>query len=295
MLKQKNYSFSDVNGDYITFPFYKDNRILEYAPICGMSLKKAGSMRFRWNEVNQNRIDFLKSVAQKKSVVSVELIHSKNVINLVTGKEADLQQADGFITKNPDLMPVITVADCMPLYLYDSVTKVFGVVHSGWKGTGIIAEAIKLAEKCYGSKPEDFSVVIGPHIHDCCYIVNQERADFFRENFCDDCVSELEAGGKCYCGGRGLAVSWNNGTGRLYRLSLEKANLAVLLKAGVKNENISIIDECTCCNTIFGSNRRETADFSVQNIKLKEDAPEQYSEALQKAFTVQAAFVFYCK
>ena len=34
----------------------------------------------------------------------------------------------------------------MPLYLYDPVTGVFGIVHSGWKGTGIVVDAIELAK-----------------------------------------------------------------------------------------------------------------------------------------------------
>ena len=60
------------------------------------------------------------------------------------------------ITKNPSLMPVVTVADCMPLYLYDSVSGVFGVVHSGWKGTGIIGEALNLAKKIMVPEPGIF-------------------------------------------------------------------------------------------------------------------------------------------
>ena len=41
--------FSD--NEYVLFPFYKDGKPLDIlSPKWGMTLKKAGSMRFRWNE-----------------------------------------------------------------------------------------------------------------------------------------------------------------------------------------------------------------------------------------------------
>ena len=276
------------NQKYVTFPFYKAGKVLENAPLCGMTVKAASSMRFRWNEKNPLREKLLLEIAEKAEKnplqpVSVELIHSKKVYDLRDGKETFMAQGDGMITKNPSLMPVVTVADCMPLYLYDSETGLFGVLHSGWKGTGIIGEALNLAKKNYGSRARDISIVIGPHIRDCCYIVNEERACYFRDSFGSDCVRPLEEGGVCHAGGRGLSVKWKNGEGKLYRLSLEKANLNLLEKAGVWEENIAVCSECTCCNELLGSNRRETADFLLKN-------PYAGKDDLGKCFTVQAAF-----
>lgn len=267
--------------NHINFPFYKNNQIVENAPVCGMTLKSAGSMRFRWNEVNENRDKVLKNISGAATVpVPLELIHSHIVYPVSTATDTFQKQGDGIITQNRSLMPVVTVADCMPIYVYDPGQQVFGVLHSGWKGTGIAAESILLASEKYGSKVEDFCVVLGPHIRDCCYIVNQERAEYFAENFTPECVSELEEGGTCYAGGRGLPVSWNNGSGKLYRLSLEKANLAVLKKAGISSENITVIQECTCCNEFLGSNRRETSEAPASADKTR-------------CFTVQAAFIKY--
>ena len=275
------FSLDIANQKYVTFPFYKNNSAIKEAPLCGMSVKAAGSMRFRWNETNDNRNEFFRGMLIQKPV---ELIHSKLVVDLQHGDEADGVQADGLITTKKDFLPVVTVADCMPLYLYDSVSGVFGVVHSGWKGTGIVGEAIKLAQADYGSCAADFSVVIGAHIRDCCYIVNEERAKYFTDNFGSDCVRPLEEGGVCHAGGRGLSVSWNNGSGKLYRLSLEKANLNVLARAGVREENIAVCTDCTCCNELLGSNRRETADFLAKNPGVSQDL-------LSRCFTVQAAFI----
>ena len=295
------------NQKYVTFPFYRDNVLLKGAdgapvgahvpptgaPLCGMTVRAAGTMRFRWAEKNPSRESLLAHIAGQPATgqgyltpVPLELIHSKTVYDLRDGNETYGLQGDGMITRNSALMPVVTVADCMPLYLYDSVTGVFGVVHSGWKGTGIVGQALELARSSYGARAEDFCIVIGPHIRNCCYIVDEERAKYFTDNFGSDCVSPLEEGGKCYAGGRGLSVTWNNGSGKLYRLSMEKANLNVLARAGVREENIAVCNDCTCCNELLGSNRRETADFLLKN-------PNATKDELGKCFNVQGAFVYY--
>lgn len=237
-------------------------------PVCGLTLRAAGNMRFRWNETNQLRLQTLTQIADGRVPTPVQLNHTKIVYDVRNPGEMDGKIGDGIITKNPEVMPLVTVADCVPIYLYDNVTGVFGLVHSGWKGTGIAVEAINLAVKNYGAKVENFNVIIGPHIHNCCYIVDKTRADYFAENFTPACVQPLE---------ENVKVDWNNGEGPLYRLSLEKANLAVLLKAGVRDENIRVCTDCTCCNEMYGSNRRETKmsgrpdSFTVQTAFLKMD------------------------
>ncbi len=339
---------------FVFFDFIFDGKILKNAPVCGMTLKKCGNMRFRWNEKNELRNAVLTElsgadgavnngnavpgardwVANDNAVsgaenavtngdavpdahanftqnkvfpVAVELIHSKKVIDLnelcqcknASGAENKNNDgnfpggvldkisgtlADGIITADKNFMPVVTVADCMPIFLFDKATETFGIVHSGWKGTGIAAEAVLLMCKNHGARPENISVILGPHIRECCYIVNAERAEYFKTEFTPDCVQELEEGGKCFAGGRGLPVKWNNGDGKLYRLSLEKANLAVLKKCGIPFENINVIKECTCCNQIFGSNRRETAEWNALHF------PDEKLPAIPP-FTVQAAFI----
>ena len=266
------------------FQFHRDGKVVEGAPVCGMSLKAAGSMRFRWNETNQNRNSVLEEIVRSSwtmtqvschgltgaSIVPIQLDHTHIVYNIKSAEDTKNKIGDGIITTNRSIIPTVTVADCMPLYLYDPVTGVFGIVHSGWKGTGIVVDAIELAKKEYGARAEDFCIILGPHIRDCCYIVNEERANWFAENFTPECVRPLE---------EGIKVDWNTGGGPLYRLSLEKANLAALQKAGVLKENIWVHSSCTCCfksdaEYKYGSNRRET--------KLN-GAPDR--------FTVQAAFI----
>lgn len=271
------------------------------APVCGMTLRAAGSMRFRWAESNPVRDKMFadlcspspeETVPEKisaKTPVPVQLDHTHIVYDVKTADDTFQKIGDGIITVNRDLVPTITVADCVPIYLYDVETGVFGIVHSGWKGTGIIADAIALACKNYNARPENFRIIIGPHIHDCCYIVDENRADFFRKNFTPDCVRPLEDGvvvdwnfgsNKNTPGNANLNVStthvYSAGTSpvKLYRLSLARANLAALENVGVPRCNINVYDDCTCCDSQFGSNRRETKENGRPDL-----------------FTVQAAFI----
>ena len=142
----------------IAFPNLEENT--DFHPFCGLSLKNAKSMRFRNNEHNQNRIDFFNELQIDVSkVLQPELIHSKEVYdcsileNDFIAMESFLEtskleqkivnvQGDGIITKNQECFPTITVADCVPIWFYEPKTKVYGVVHSGWKGTGIIENAL---------------------------------------------------------------------------------------------------------------------------------------------------------
>lgn len=231
------------------------------APHAFLTTITAGKMRFRWDETNTVRDTyFARVLPAEKKLVPLELIHSRTVFciendaratsesvagfNATSASESrsatpvlslpdgsrvksDGAQADGLITASRAFVPVITVADCMPLWLYDPVTGAFGVLHSGWKGTGIAGEAVRFAQSRFGAHPEDIRFVIGPHIEPCCYRVDNERADYFIREFGEACVSDRTEEGS--------------------RLSLTEANKAVLARAGVLPEHILITGGCTSC------------------------------------------------
>lgn len=256
---------------FFTGHFYYKGRPLTEGPAYGMTMKAAGSMRFRWNEQNPNRENFLRELSGDKfETAALELIHSRTVFAVESSEELSGMQGDGIITKNKSLIPVVTVADCMPIFIFDPVSEVFGMLHSGWKGTGIVRNAIELAEKKYGSRRENFCVVMGPHIHDCCYMVGEERAQYFRVNFTPDCVKEEKK-----------SFTTIKPVENIYRLSLAQANYSVLKELGIDEDNVVCYSDCTCCNNLFGSFRRETSALpSDMDIEEK-----------QKRFTVQAAWV----
>lgn len=173
--------------------FNFNGRNLDEGPVWGMTDFSMGTMRFRWNETNKSRISFLNDLCGNNATpASLELIHSKIVYDIEDAVEVHLKQGDGIITRNKAIVPVVTVADCMPLYIYDTKSGTFGALHSGWKGTGIVGEAIKIIEEKYCSKPENICVAIGPHIGSCCYDIKGERAEYFKNNFCEECIEKLE-------------------------------------------------------------------------------------------------------
>ena len=239
---------------FMTGQFHHNGVPLKDAPEWGMTLRAAGSMRFRWNEENPVRNTFLTELAGADyEIVPIELAHSKTVYTVSCAADTFRHVGDGIITANRMLIPVVTAADCMPLFIYDRKTKVFGALHSGWRGTGIVEAALRQAKKDFGSNPEDFFVVMAPHIHDCCYAVDRERAGYFDSSFSPDCIKSAD--------------------GKTFFLSLAKANVSILNKLGVPPENVWISGDCTCCNDKFGSFRRESVSgsggFTVQAAWLK--------------------------
>lgn len=143
-------------------------------------------------------------------------------------------EADGLVSASRDLVLAVTVADCVPIFLWDRYARGFGVVHSGWKGTGIALDAVRLLEENYGVVPADLKACIGPAIGPCCYEVDAERARVFREEWGEDAALVRE--------------------GRSY-LDLPGTNRRLLEKAGVAR--VDAADRCTCCSPDLGSYRRQ--------------------------------------
>jgi polyphenol oxidase len=139
------------------------------------------------------------------------------------------------VTDRAELLLTITVADCLPIYLVDRRTGAFALVHSGWKGTGIVVEAVRTMASVYGTRAADLAVTIGPGIGACCYTVPDERYELFRARFGPEAV-QRGPDGSC-------------------RLDLRAANELLLEREGV--ERVTTITDCTSCNPLLGSFRRE--------------------------------------
>lgn len=217
---------------------------------CGLSLASSGSMNP--SEDRQNRLRLFRSAGiPADSTVALTQIHSR-IVRVAESAPAfeDMPEGDGIITSNDTLVLTVTVADCMPIWLFDPAAKWFGVLHSGWRGTGILRTAVELAADEWGAKSENLRVILGPHIRSCCYTVDSERADYFRRGFGESSVTldaEREAEGN----------RWP------WRLSLAEANKNLAESLGILKEHIHDTGECTACNPLFGSNRREgSRDFT---------------------------------
>jgi hypothetical protein len=204
-----------------------------------LTLRTAGDMGPSGAAVQERRDAALSDIGIDPSrYVTVNQVHSQTV--LAVGGEArapEQAEADGMLTDDPRLALGVTVADCVPIFLAAPRRGVFGALHSGWKGTGIVSEALRLARDHYGAAPHEFSVLLGPSIGPCCYRVDEERAALFLDLW-----------------GSPAVVRRSDGP----YLDLRRANVDLLAARGV--ERVTVVDQCTSCNTDLGSFRRDGAE-----------------------------------
>ena len=88
-----------------------------------------------------------------------------------------LAEADGLVTRTPELALMVFSADCVPILMEGD--GVVAAVHAGWRGTvkGIVSKAVREM----GCPPETIRAWIGPAIGPCCYQVGDEVRDALRE------------------------------------------------------------------------------------------------------------------
>jgi len=205
------------------------------APSALLSLRPRGSMQFSHDAPNPRREEFFRSHGiDPGRVLAVELVHSQLVLYPSDSSELRGRQADGIIVEPGPWVPTVTVADCMPIWIRHAKSGAFGVLHSGWQGTGILESAVRGLEERFKADPSEIDVVLGPSIGPCCYTVPKERADVFRGRFGPESA--------CFSGG-----SW--------RLDLRAANLGIARRLGLRS--LTHISGCTSCEEYLGSYRRE--------------------------------------
>lgn len=184
-----------------------------------------------------------------EDLVLSDQIHSDIVKSVYTkdkGKgymiERDYNGIDALVT-NEKGIPLMTIfADCVPIFFVDPIKKVIGLAHAGWKGTmlQIGKRTVEAMNEKYGSKMDEILAVIGPSIGKCCYEVDNVVVEKFNEKYSDPLAFVLPKGEN------------------KYMLDLWKANKIGLLEAGLLDENITISNLCTSCNTdMFYSYRKE--------------------------------------
>lgn len=85
-------------------------------------------------------------------------------------------EADGFIGHAMGRLFAVTVADCVPVYLVDTRSATFGLLHAGWRGAaaGILARALELLGERYGRPADAYRIHLGPSICGDCYEVGPE-------------------------------------------------------------------------------------------------------------------------
>lgn len=131
---------------------------------------------------------------------------------------------DALITGQPDLFLNVTVADCVPVLIFDPVKKAIAAIHAGWRGTvaQITGKTVASLQKEYGTDPADCVVYIGTCIGFDSFEVSEEVA----MEFAPELRKEAGSPGK-------------------YLVDLKEANRRQLLQAGVTGESIEVSPYCT--------------------------------------------------
>lgn len=203
-----------------------------------LSTRFAGEMGASGGDLTPARAALLDQLAVKRShFVTLKQVHSRTVHAVAGGVPMYGADGDGMVTEDHSAVLGVTVADCMPIFLADPTSGAFGLLHSGWRGTGIVRVAIELMAGRFGSTISNIQVLLGPAIGACCYNVDAERAAAFSAEW-----------GEC-------SVRWAD---RVPFLDLRAANIELLKQCGVRS--VAYVDACTACTESLASFRRQGPD-----------------------------------
>ena len=166
----KNFKYSDIrygffsrNGGVSTKPFNTLN--------CSLSSNdKKKNIKQNVKRV-LNRLEF----SNHKLITGIPYHCNKVIIINNKNYNNKIYKADGFITKNKNIVLGILTADCAPIFFYDPLNQIIGVAHAGWRGClkNICYKTIQSMKKL-GSNNNNINAIIGPCINISNYEVSKD-------------------------------------------------------------------------------------------------------------------------
>ena len=168
-------------------------------------------------------------------------------------KDRDYEGIDALITDEKGLILSCFSADCVPILFYDPIHKAVGACHSGWRGTKgkILQNVVEEMRQHFSSNPAEILVAIGPSICKEQYVVSEDLALSFLEDYPDlgeDTASPIQR------------ISKDK-----FQLDLWDLNRRIALDCGIKEEHISISGYCTMENPeLFFSHRYSQGKRGLQ-------------------------------
>ncbi len=186
------------------------------------------------------------SGGKQHPLVSLRQVHGDGIIVIRGGEEEAGDpwewEGDALVTSSPGIALGVFTADCLPVFLFEPERRVAAVVHAGWRGTAqeVTRKVVGKMVEAFACGAEKIRAALGPCIGPCCYEVDGPvEASFLR-------------GGlpwESFASGRGPGK---------WALDLQEANTFLLMKGGVKKENIHRLAYCTACRSdLFFSYRGE--------------------------------------
>ena len=168
-----------------------------------------------------------------KKLVSINQVHSSKIISVK--RAGHYESSDGIINVGGNLVCSIKVADCLPIYFINRISRTIGLVHAGWRGLslGIINEYINNVKK-NNERASDNYVFIGPSIKKCCFKIQSDVLSHFDSRF------------------------YSKINDKHYQVDLQEWAVNQIMNLNIKNDKIFVSDECTYCNKdLYESFRRD--------------------------------------
>lgn len=175
------------------------------------------------NHVKQNRQRFFDALdISEDQVVRPHQVHGNEVRYVRAGGSCG--DADAVFTDRRGIFLSVSVADCVPVLIFDPESGACAAIHAGWRGTaaGIAKAAVDEMCRTLTLRPGGLIAVIGPSIGPEKYEVGDDVAAQFDRDFV-------------------------RRTGKKPTLDLWSSNRAQLESAGV--ERIVVTGECTASHS----------------------------------------------
>ena len=212
------------------FACFPDLIIAESTRHGGVSLIPFASLNLGINttddpaNVNENRRRFFTAIGADVSLfASSHQVHSTEILYVT--EPGRFEGYDALITNQPGLLIGVTVADCVPVLLYDPANQAIAAVHAGWRGTvgGIVHKTLAAMQQRFGTVANHCYAHVGTCIDACSFEVGPEVANQFSALF-------------------------KRADGRQYYVDLKAANKQALLDFGIPAEQISVSPFSTVLN-----------------------------------------------
>ncbi len=106
---------------------------------------------------------------------------------VVDAAQAEPELADASFTDAPNVVCVVSVADCMPVLLTDIAGRCVGVAHAGWRGlaSGVIQATVQAMRQRLGDDDAELIAYLGPAIGPQQFEVGTEVLDAMRTRLPD--------------------------------------------------------------------------------------------------------------
>lgn len=178
------------------------------------------------DNVAENRRRFFNAIgADKDSFASSYQIHGTDVLHAT--ESGRFNGYDTLITNQPGLLIGVTVADCVPILIYDQANQAVAAIHAGWRGTvgGIVSKTLTMMQQQFGTTAGACYAYVGTCIDECSFEVGPEVAEQFASSYKQ---TKSSTGKDC--------------------IDLKGANVACLIDFGVPLKQIAVSPFSTVLN-----------------------------------------------